>query len=769
MKNNYSLRGILLCQFLLYSIICQSQTAGDLLFTAFNTDGDKDFAIVILTDIPPNSTIYFTDDESDGTGNLAGSEGTITWQTGSKTIYAGTSIVFTDVDNNSNPNFKASIGTISRTGAFSLSGSKDGLIAFVGTDENTPTAFLAALQIGNDTAELGPFDGDGITLSNTGLAIGTSITIIDNVASPDGGKYTGSRSDQTSFSNYVTQLLDGENNWTTVSSSGDGETLLPYSQEAVTTQTTNWTGATSNLWNLSSNWSNGIPTNASLVTIPDVTNAPIISSGTEATVGNLTIENNETLTINSNNFLSINGNLTVNGNLNANSASSLIIKGEATGEITYQRTLTSNWHLISNPLESQDIKIFVVTDIATNAVDTNGSNYGLATYNNDAASWNYFTTTTINSAGNFNLATGYSILRSTAGNITFKGNIPTENISITATDGTANTWNLIGNPFPSYYPVNSNANSSTNFLTNNSAKLDAAFQALYFWNGSSYSIVNHASASRHIAPGQGFFIKTIESGAVINFSENAQEHQSTDVFNKIKETFANIELYITNGSQTKNTTIRYITGSTTGLDPGFDAGAFSGNSTNFSLYSQLVSDNNNINFSLQVLPENDYENLVIPIGLLADKNSEIEFSVQHQNLPNSMMIFLEDKAHNNIIRLDNNQNTHKIKLQEDENGIGRFFLHTSVNDLSKTLTIHDEFLKNFSIYISSKKTLNIINNARLNTRLKLYSVLGKILFERELNRKKTYQIQLPNSIKTGIYLVRLQNNFGSITKKIFIP
>ncbi len=167
MKQKY-LWSIVILTFLSLTTVFQlsAQSQGDIAFVAFNADGDKDFAIVALADITANTTIYFTDDETTGVGTpsaLAGSEGTITWSTGPADIKAGTVVVFTDVDSSSNPNFGASIGSISRSGSFGLSASKDGIIAFLGTDEDTPTTYLAALQIGNDSAFLGPFDGDGIT------------------------------------------------------------------------------------------------------------------------------------------------------------------------------------------------------------------------------------------------------------------------------------------------------------------------------------------------------------------------------------------------------------------------------------------------------------------------------------------------------------------------------------------------------------------------------------------------------------------------------
>lgn len=767
MKKKYFLKTMLLCCFLLNSVTGNSQSIGDIAFVAFNTDGDKDFSIVILADITPNSTIYFTDDETNGSGGFVGSEGIITWSTGSKTIFAGTIVIFTDIDQNTNPNFSASIGTITRSGSFGLSGSKDGIIAYTGTDANIPTTYLAALQIGNADSELGPFDVDGITLTATSLTIGTTITVIDNVASPDGGKYTGSKSNKTIYSDYLTTISD-KTNWTTVSSSGDGETLLPYSEEAFTINTTNWTGTTSNVWNIAGNWDNGIPTSSSLVSIPNVTTSPIISSGTKAEVGNLTIDVDEVLTINSANALTINGVLTINGELNGDSGSSIIVKGSSTGNISYARTLTTNWHLIASPVESQDINTFTVTDVATNAIGTSGSNYGLAPYDNNGSAWLYFTTSTIAGAGNFILGKGYSALRTSAGEVIFTGTIPTNDVTIDITDGSVNEWNLTGNPYPSYIPANSNADAINNFLTINTADLNASFQALYFWNGSSYLPINHASDSRFIAPGQGFFVNSVTGGSTIDYTEAMQSHQTIDVFNKTKSTQPGITLKINDGVTNKQTEIKYIPKTTTGLNPGYDAGMFTATSNDFNVYTHLVTDSDGTAFSIQALPDNDYENIIIPIGINAVSGKEITFSINHQNLPNGLMVFIEDSLNNKIIRVDESNSEYKITTNSDIAGIGRLYLRTSTSDLRKTLNIDDLSTNRINIYMASNRTLRITGVTNENANIILYNILGTRILNRKLSLNSIVDLEIPNAINSGIYIVKLETKTGNVSKKIFI-
>ncbi|WP_185731511.1 putative Ig domain-containing protein [Larkinella rosea] len=69
---------------------------------------------------------------------------------------------------------------------------------------------------------------------------------------------------------------------------------------------TTWTGTTSTAWNDPGNWSAGVPDAADDVTIPDVTNDPVIST-TDAVARSVSIEPNALLTINAS------GNLTING------------------------------------------------------------------------------------------------------------------------------------------------------------------------------------------------------------------------------------------------------------------------------------------------------------------------------------------------------------------------------------------------------------------------------------------------------------------------
>lgn len=105
--------------------------AGDIAIVGFNTDGDDDFAFMLLSDITASTSINFTDNGWTGS-EFNSNEGTVTWTAGSY-LEAGTIITVNNPDGGSSPPISTSTGLISRSGSFNLSGSGDQIFAFEGT------------------------------------------------------------------------------------------------------------------------------------------------------------------------------------------------------------------------------------------------------------------------------------------------------------------------------------------------------------------------------------------------------------------------------------------------------------------------------------------------------------------------------------------------------------------------------------------------------------------------------------------------------------
>ncbi|TVZ56959.1 putative secreted protein (Por secretion system target) [Lutibacter sp. Hel_I_33_5] len=750
MKKNH----ILLIVAILCHYFTQSQTRGSIAFTAINVDGDDDFAIVTLADIAPNTTIYFTDYEWDEAAlpnpkfTETGSDGFLSWNSGTSIIKAGAIITFNDIDNSSNTHYGSSIGTLTSLENINLLASGETLFAYIGTDKDNPTLFLTGIKNGAVTTDL-----TGTGLGGTDLAIGNDFLEFNPVTSPDGGFFSGSRSNQVNpYSNYLSILVD-KNNWT--HNTGLGEDTLPISREAFTTSATTWDGSTSSVWNLADNWSNGIPTSSSLVTIPDVTTSPIINSGTTANAGNLTIESGELLTINTTNSLSINGKLAIIGNLSIKSGGSLIIHGTSTGEVTYNVSVNdTNWHLVSSPVTGEQ---YDDSWVSTNSINTTGTNNNnaIGIYDNttDAnGNWNYFQTGGI--ATTFNQGQGYSLKRTGIGEYSFTGTIPTTNIKkviTTAQEGLSgeNKWNLVGNPFPAYLNIET-------FLSENATPLNNSHEAVYVWDGMKYQ----ALTSGYIHTGQGFFVNSNAVSTNVAFNKTQLSHQTGITF--YRNNTEKIILSMTDGSKICTTEIKYDKNTTTGLDPRFDIGTFTGEKTIFNLYTRLVDNSNDINFMQQTLPKN-YENQIIPIGINADKGKQLTFSANIANVPNSINVYLEDKVENIFTNLNNVNTTYQTNISEKINGIGRFYLHTT----SQILDISNYDERNVNIFISKTKNITIAGLKRGNATIKLYNLLGKLVFQSDFKANDINNFKLPG-LKTAIYLAYLITENGKLTTKVII-
>ncbi|WP_299671709.1 PKD domain-containing protein [uncultured Polaribacter sp.] len=542
-----------------------------------------------------------------------------------------------------------------------------------------------------------------------------------------------------------------------------------------------WLGVTDNTWFTAANWSGGVPTISLNTVIPAGTpNNPMINLGLNE-MNDLTIDAGATLEITPTGTLTIKGNLTNNGTFtiksDATDNGSLILEGTqtGTGNVQYTRYVTATvnpadaegWHFLSSPVNGQNISDF------KNDVITSGNKYAVATYDNSLATnrYNYYTDNSgandIDVAGIFLKGKGYSVKRTTAGTFNFSGTLFTEPVPIAITDnsgGVGNKWNLIGNPFASAINLNDDAHATNNFLTVNANKLDPTKVAIYQWNAStaSYDIYNHATGStRFIAPGQGFFVNAIDGGETITFTEALQTHQTGNIFSKSENINPEINLSITDNTSTRKTHIKYFDNSTTDLDIGYDAGVFQAASNSFNVFTHLVSGSEGVDFALQCLPNHDYENMIIPVGMNLEADTTVTISIESLNLPLEIEVYLEDKQNNTFTNL--NDENYMFTSTSTINGIGRFFLRTTL----QVLDVDNFALENISIYKSSKDNLRIVGVQNGKAKLTLFDLLGKQILATNFMANGVNNVTLPY-LKTGIYLVQLQSKKGTKTKKINI-
>ena len=583
----------------------------------------------------------------------------------------------------------------------------------------------------------------GTFSSASGLSINTSTGIID-VSESTPGTYT------------VTYTAPN------VGSYYKKEVQITINNTAVTNEFT----ANSGDWSVDSNWSLArTPITNDLISIPTGKTVTIKSTGISA--ANVSVAGK--LRINPGKSLTVTGNLTTTGSFiiksNATSSGSLIVMGTSTGNLTYKRNIKNStaWFMVSSPVKNQDIDTFAK---GHPLVEGSGSNRGLGSYNNNSPAWEYYQDGTSNS-GNFELAKGHALRFTEAKNAEFTGSLETDNLSRSVSLG-ANGWNLLGNPYSSFISANGAAQSTNNLIDINSNLLQSGFKAIYFWDSNEYKPFNNASSAKFVAPGQGYFVRVNASSSEGNantymkINENMQSHQTGDLFSRSNSDRFEINLKIMDGSIEKYTEIKYINGTTTGLDEGYDAGMFDGANNSFAVYTHLVSDSDGTNYSLQALPDSNYENMIVPLGINASANTAITFSLESIHIPSGLKIFLEDKEMETITRLDETDSSYVVNTTSDISGVGRFYIHTA----SEVLAIEKETsLGKISIFKTDKQRIRILGLEAAKTTLKLFTVLGKEIIRKEFTAKNIEDVLLPKLSK-GVYLLQIKTESGMLNKKI---
>jgi hypothetical protein len=459
----------------------------------------------------------------------------------------------------------------------------------------------------------------------------------------------------------------------------------------------------------------------------------------------------------------------------ASNNGSLIVSGTASGNITYNRYMTGGttgsgkWHLISTPVGGQSINDLVVTNVGSNAVATKDTKYGLAVYNNSTPAWTYYTTGTIAGAGNFESGKGYEILRTSDGTVTFTGTVATSNVSIgiTKPDAPGTGWNLIGNPFPSAINANSNANASNNFITENLANLNGSYAAVYLWDTDAstpaYVTINQASAAAYIAPGQAFFVNSKDGGATVSIKEAMQTHQTGNYFKSGTTDHPSIKLMVTSPRGTSSTHVKYIHNTTTGLDPGYDAGRFTGGDNSYAVFTRLAGDSENLtDFDIQCLPANEYGHMV-PVGLNAPADLEIAFSAEVMQFPDTVPVYLEDKVTGIFSDLKEPGSRYVVRLTELSRGTGRFFLHTKY----KTTGIPPgDALSQVSIIpLHSERCLRITGPVGEGTFAQIVDMNGRQLKRIRLEASEINNVDM-TGLRTGLYVILISSSTQRISRKL---
>ena len=542
-----------------------------------------------------------------------------------------------------------------------------------------------------------------------------------------------------------------------------------------------WIGENSAAWHSGSNWAGGlIPVSGTNIIIPaSAAYQPVIySDSPPAVCGNLTIEAGASLLIGAGQALTVNGDLSNSGTLTIESAnvlssgSLMIVTGNSTGNVIYNRQVnTSNnlYHFFSSPVDA--------TTFPTTAT--------VYEYNEPAGAW---VTTTTNVKGR-----GYTLQKGIT-SLSFTGTVVTADVTVEASSPYADAitggvegeynnrtpasgrdftdnwggggWNLLGNPYTSALNVGS-------FITGNSTQFDPNYMALYLYDGSDYRYVSNpvgtwlsgtAMNENFIQAGQGFFVLAMNDASEFTFKRTMQGHDTDVLLLKSAsagESWPGLQLNVRYGEKVSSTLVVYNESMTAGLDPGYDIGLMS-SGPEVDIYTTLSLADNGVNFTRQALPITGADKLKIAVGIDSENGGDVTFSAVTVPIGTNRF-WLEDRVTGTFTDLTTKSYT--ANLPANTFGDGRFYIISSANTPTSIKHPGDDDPA-LRIWISGG---NLIIKGELGDRAlyELYDLNGKTIMDGQLEGNEFNIINLPGKLH-GVYVVRVVDGLKITTRKVAV-
>ncbi|MDB4204063.1 cellulase family glycosylhydrolase [Polaribacter sp.] len=552
---------------------------------------------------------------------------------------------------------------------------------------------------------------------------------------------------------------------------------LITSRSAITSSITSFQNGD---WEDTETWVGGVVPDSHKINVT-INHQVVIKSA--VTVNDLTLGTAGKLTINATKSINIANNLDINNAswnsivFNVGGSSPALLKiggtyGPSGNRIYYRHRLLSTsfnqkWLLIASPLENATINNF----INNSTVVTSGLKTAFAAYDDGLSAgskYDYVANPYPNTTDVLGYGRGYATqldAGSSAPTLEFKGKIQDASPIDFALSYGGDGFNLVGNPYSTWLFANKTATSATNnLLTANTTVLEE--ETIWIWDSlsSTYITKNQDDDAFRIAPTQGFFIqaKNGASAGSFSFAENMQT-LTTQTYYRTSNTNTRFEINLfaaTNDDQ-RNTTVRYINNRTTSFDNGSDSSLFGGD--DLSIYTELVENNTGKKLAIQSLPNSNFENMVIPVGVSIAAGSGITFTADALNVPAKYNVYLEDRANNTVTRLDEVNAEYKVSVGSG-NTNGRFYLHVRTSSVLSTDT---NILSTVSMYTTSNSNLRVQGLQEGNASISIFNILGKQVFQTSFDAANSINIALPNLAK-GFYLLQLQNAQGKLNKKIIL-
>ena len=498
-------------------------------------------------------------------------------------------------------------------------------------------------------------------------------------------------------------------------------------------ETSFWSGATDNNWYDVSNWNTSdIPYSTTNVTIPTgLANYPtILSRGAKCDNIRLASDASGDATLLDNTYLSVSGFAVVD-------------------RYIPKYVGNAGWHLLSSPVDSEDIQSGFVDDPPAANDDffyfDETTNYWVNS-KNDAGAWsNTFDT-------QFVVGKGYLIACSNNEDKMYLGNFNTAAVSptVTYTAGQGEGWNLVGNPYPSAIDWDDASWTKTN-ISGSVYVYDGAAGQYISWNGTTGSLTDGV-----IPQMNGFFVEATGSSPALTIPLSARLHGGTP-FYKNEKSFLKDHLImeVTGNGFSDRTYIHFRNDATNSWDKDLDAYKLTGIEEAPQLYSFI----DNISASINSNPFNEQQEEVY-LGMETNTNGNYTLSAKGIETFNSdveiTLIDLKDETTQDL------RTNPSYQFYASSQDITKRF-ELVFNHLSFDI---DDYKNQDDIRIYAiRQQIFIEFNIPKTATVELFNLNGQLLFSGKYNPSNIITI---NTQHRGFLILRLRTKDGLMSEKVVV-
>jgi hypothetical protein len=200
-----------------------------------------------------------------------------------------------------------------------------------------------------------------------------------------------------------------------------------------------------------------------------------------------------------------------------------------------------------------------------------------------------------------------------------------------------------------------------------------------------------------------------------------------------------------------------------GLDPGYDAGAYSQSAA---IMSRLLEEDQGHGLVINAMGIESMNSAIIPLVINQEAYQDFKVVLFTHTIPDNVNVYLEDNLQGTMTLL--NEQDFELTPENTLSEVGRFYLHLTEG----TFSIDEEVLtNNLSVFKADYNNFITIEGLVAQsgiTDVKLYNILGMEVLSTSLSNNTNTQTIPTDGLATGVYVIKLQSESNQLTKKLII-